>query len=840
MKKFVYLLIFAASTIQSCHNSKLNEPGISHELAKERKELISNLSYELFFDLSHEENIPASAIINLDLKSAKKELLIDFKTEQQQAMNLIVNKEKIKPDFQNEHLIIPQKLLKKGKNIIYIEFIAGEMSLNKNEDFLYTLFVPDRARTCFPCFDQPDLKANFHLSIAAPNDWEVIANGKLKTKIQKEGKVFLDFQTTKPLPTYLFSFVAGKFQKISKSYKEGEINLFHRETDEKKIAQNSEEIFSQVIESLNFMEKYTQVAYPFAKYDLIAIPSFQYSGMEHTGATLYRSSKLFLSESATQNQVIDRANLIAHETAHMWFGDYVTMKWFDEVWLKEVFANFIADKITKQLFPEINNQVKFLMAHYPVSYEIDRSKGANPINQELNNLNEAGSVYGAIIYHKAPIVMQMLEAKTGEKGLQKGLQEYLKTYAYSNAGWNDLIRILDKKTEEDLMSWSKTWVFEHGMPTYSYTISDKTLTLKQSDPSMLNRTWSQNISLLCFFEDRSELVEMEPNRKSYTFNELPKAILINGKGHEYGYFEMDKTSIDFFLKELAKQKDEGLRARIAMNLWENFQNKNLEATRFLDCLIETIKTENNGLLLHLELNYIQRLFSIYLTEEEKETYRPILENVLWSQVSHVNKNLKKDFYRVFLSIAESEKSINLLTGILENQLKPEGIDLTEDDYIQMAMELAIKDPENAEKHIQGQLSRLKSKDRKAEMSFISQAASPDPAVRNAFFNSLKIQENRRPESWVLKALNYLHHPNHKETSIYYLKESLEMIEEIQQTGDIFFPKSWMDMNFKNYKSQMAFHIVYTFLKENPEFNSKLKNKLLQSTDHLYRLHATEN
>ena len=161
-------------------------------------------------------------------------------------------------------------------------------------------------------------------------------------------------------------------------------------------------------QALEWMEEYTGIDYPFQKFDFVLVPDFQYGGMEHPGSIFYRDSRLMLDPSATQNQLLSRAAVIAHETAHMWFGDLVTMRWFDDVWTKEVFANFFSAKIIEPSFTEIDHELRFLTEHYPSAYRIDRSRGANPISQPLSNLEFAGSLYGPIIYQKAPILMRHL------------------------------------------------------------------------------------------------------------------------------------------------------------------------------------------------------------------------------------------------------------------------------------------------------------------------------------------------------------------------------------------------------------------------------------------------
>ena len=240
--------------------------------------------------------------------------------------------------------------------------------------------------------------------------------------------------------------------------------MFFRETDSAKVAHNLPRIFELHRQSLAWMKDYTGLDYPYEKFDFALIPAFQFGGMEHPGNIFYRESSLFLDPSAAVNEELRRAGLIAHETAHMWFGNLVTMKWFNDVWLKEVFANFMAAKITEPRFPQINHKLRFLMAHYPSAYDIDRSLGTHPIQQPLDNLKNAGSVYGAIIYQKAPIMMRNLESWMGEANFQQGVKEYLTSYSYQNATWDDLVGVLKKHTSNDLDVWNKAWIKSKGVP----------------------------------------------------------------------------------------------------------------------------------------------------------------------------------------------------------------------------------------------------------------------------------------------------------------------------------------------------------------------------------------
>ena len=363
-----------------------------------------------------------------------------------------------------KHIVIPKKYTKSGENTILIDFTAGDQSLNRREEFLYTLLVPDRARTLFPCFDQPDLKGRYTLSLTAPAEWTAVSNTAIvRETVDETGRKTILFAETEPLSTYLFSFVAGRFERAF-SHRDGRtISMYYRETDPAKLSQQST-VFSLVFDALDYMEAYTGVPYPFAKYDFVVLPDFQYGGMEHTGATLYNDRRIFLGPQPTTDELLDRAQLIAHETAHMWFGDYVTMKWFNDVWTKEVFANWFAAQMVRPAYPEVNHQLGDLKSYYAPAYAEDRTAGSNAIQRPLDNLSNAGLIYGNIIYDKAPVVMDMLARKMGPDAFRRGLQTYLTQFAYGNATWDDLIGALGPEAGFDIDTWSRSWVKEAGMP----------------------------------------------------------------------------------------------------------------------------------------------------------------------------------------------------------------------------------------------------------------------------------------------------------------------------------------------------------------------------------------
>jgi len=436
MKYFLTLSVFLFLSCATAIEEKLQiVPGVSQEIAVVRKQMLSNIIYNLSLTIPSEKTdvIRGKLELSFDLNNTKTPLILDFNVDSTHLNNITKSGSKIPYRFSNEHIIIESKYLSNGGNTLSIDFIAGDLSLNRNDEFLYSLFVPDRASTAFPCFDQPDLKASYQLQLDIPESWNAITNAPSINTSTDNGHKIIQFGKTKPISSYLFAFAAGEFLQDTREINGRSFTMFYRESDTAKVTRNKGKIFDLHSKSLEWLESYTGIEYPFAKFDFALIPSFQYGGMEHPGSIFYRESSLLLNETATLNDELGRASLIAHETAHIWFGDLVTMSWFDDVWVKEVFANFIADKIVNPSFPDINHKLKFLLRHFPAAYAVDRTAGANAVKQPLGNLKQAGMMYGDIIYNKAPVMMKHLENLTGENAFRDGLRSYLTEFAYNNA-----------------------------------------------------------------------------------------------------------------------------------------------------------------------------------------------------------------------------------------------------------------------------------------------------------------------------------------------------------------------------------------------------------------------
>lgn len=824
------LLLLLALSGCSSGDQTIPESGVSRALAQSRVDNLSEVSYDLHFDIPEERTTKLGGRVTIGFTPRhSRAVVLDFTAAGQSIVSVETNGEVSDYTVVNEHIVVPSKSIARGRhNTITVEYSVEDQSLNRRDELLYTLLVPDRARTLFPCFDQPDLKAKYTLSLTLPQSWTAVSNGKATSETVAEGRKQIAFAQTEPLSTYLFSFVAGIFDKTEREHNGQTIGLYHRQSDEQKRAQ-ADTIFELVFRSIDYMEQYTGIKYPFAKYDLIVLPGFQYGGMEHTGATLYNDKRLFLDPDPSIGQRLARAQLIAHETAHMWFGDLVTMRWFDEVWIKEVFVNRFASMITRPMFPEVDYDLNFMLNYIPAAYAEDRTKGATPIQQSLDNLRNAGLVYGNTIYNKSPIVIEMLARSIGEQTFQQGLQKYLTRYSYSNAGWDDLIDILDPLTPIDLKKWSKSWIDSSGMPAVYSQVENGELKVEQVDRQRRGVEWEQTVEFKTFDPDSRYSVKVDRAAQKYMIGSQSNIAIPNSNGRSYGLFKPDQQTTEYMLGQFDRTDDKVLRGSMIITLFENLKDHTIDPDRFAAAMLRGMQSEEDMLLFGQMVSYLKAVLGDY-----RLTDRQTMEEELW-QIATTDDNRQRR-RTALMTLAATMRSAETVGKVLKLWNDPKAVGATAsgvNDLMTLSLELAVRLPDRAEGIVERQMSLIEESDVKSEYRFISAAVSADTIRCDSLFDALLDPANRRIEPWAGNALHYLCHPARGAMPLRYTDRGLAVLEEVQRTGDIFFPKQWLVSLLSVEPSSEAVAAVDRYLAQNDTLQPMLRAKVLQAADRLY-------
>ena len=490
-------VILISTTVAAAQNPS---PGISHELAISRAARVSDLHYDLSFDLKpHAETMPGKETLRFTLTASghATDLPIDFRDGTISTAK--INGQTIPTTLTEGHLLLPAKYLSAGENKFEATFSSriatAGAAITRYEDkddgseYIYSLFVPMDASMAFPCFDQPDLKGRFKLSVDAEGFGTIISNTKPEFLEQESRFQQIRFQETKPISTYLFAFAAGPWVSVHPT--PGKPNVYVRKSQVKRAEPEIPQLQEITARGMAWLADYFQQPFPFPEYDIVLIPGFPFGGMEHAGETFLREDVVLFRTAPTAADRFGRNITVLHELTHQWFGDLVTMRWFDDLWLKEGFAQYMAYRCLDSLQPNDGAWKHFYEDIKPQAYGIDETEGTTPIFQNIPNLKDAKSAYGAIVYQKAPAILKQLEFALGSDAFRNGLRIYLKQHAYSNAEWSDLIDAFHTASGKDVRTWADFWVLHRGMPEVSVEWScDR----RQDSPS------SRCISRTCFLK----------------------------------------------------------------------------------------------------------------------------------------------------------------------------------------------------------------------------------------------------------------------------------------------------------------------------------------------------
>ncbi|MGH9847405.1 MAG: M1 family metallopeptidase, partial [Blastocatellia bacterium] len=649
--------------------------GISRELARHRTALISDVRYRLHLELiAGASRIKGREEIGLKLANTTHDVILDFRDLDPQGKiiegaisNVTVNGQPASDLRQTGgHIVLPARHFNNGENTINLDFETGAAPAGRpiirykdaddGSEYIYTLFVPMDASLAFPCFDQPDLKARFSLAVSAPEDWTVVSN----TESEKPNPTTTQFKETHPVSTYLFAFAAGPFKML-----EGEVSLvpsrlFVRKSKLDRAQEEWPETMKLTREGMKHFAGFFDHAFPFTKYDQVLIPGFAYGGMEHAGATFLREDAILFRSTPTRNDKLGRASLVLHELAHQWFGDLVTMRWFDDLWLKEGFASYMASHAMASIYEPDEIWKRFYQAHKPLAYQIDATKGTTPIYQEVRNLKDAKSAYGAIVYQKAPSLLHALSFLIGEEKFRDGVRGFLKQHAYANAEWNDLIRAFEKASNQRLSLWANAWVKRRGMPEVRVEWNCDAngainrFELRQHDVLGEGRAWPVKTRLLLAYDGAESLritAQLDGSRvvvPDAIGKKCPAYVFANDRDYGYGRFMLDARSREAVIACIGEVKDAFLRTMLWGALWDAVREAEMKPMAYLGLVAKSLPAERDEALTQSLLVRTTQAYQRYLAETQRKEIAPRLESLLYERMMKAEElGARITYFRAF-------------------------------------------------------------------------------------------------------------------------------------------------------------------------------------------------
>ena len=608
-----------------------------------------------------------------------------------------LNGQEFDPKFDGETIYLPAIA---AENILEIEHDgiysnSGE-GLHRfvdpvdNEVYLYTQFETGDARRMYACFDQPDQKATFKISTITPKHWEVISNYAIESKNDVDGdRKFIQFAESQVISTYVTAIVAGAYTSVHDEYK-GEktipLGIYARKSFFQHV--DAENIFEVTKQGFAYFEKTFGLAYPFGKYDQIAVAEYNWGAMENVGCVTFHEDVLIFRSKVTERNYVSRATTIHHEMAHMWFGDLVTMKWWDDLWLNESFAEWASYQSVSESTKYKQAWTEFNSLRKNWAYRVDQMVTTHPIAVEMADLDAVRTNFDGISYAKGASVLQQLVAHVGRDNFIKGLRLYFEKHAFQNTTLADLIVQLEAASGRDLTPWVSTWLRTAGVNTLSPVIeldgdSYKSLSVKQLPPTMPVgsselRPHRLHVGLFDINNgalSRRKSVELDvagalTEVKELAGEKAADLVLVNDRDQTYAKLRFDDRSIETMKSYLGTLDDSLARGLIWASLWDSTRDGELSASDYIAIALNALKTESDIAIVTATFMQIDTAIWGYADPAKRDALRLSVANAVEQMLDSAapGSDHQMQFARAFANNAITPAQFERIKAILSGSI----------------------------------------------------------------------------------------------------------------------------------------------------------------------------
>ena len=769
---------------------RTRHPGISRALARYRALRISELSYRLDLRV----NAGASALhgrqqirFRLERSPDRTALALDWRPQlapvdvARSVRSLRINGARdARTVHRRGHLEIPARALERGENLVELEWNApiraSASALTRYRDpmdgalYVHSLFVPADASTVFPCFDQPDLKARFTLSLSMPAHWNAIANAPAAGSERSGRRLRVTFDETEAISTYAFAFAAGPF--VALRSRDDPTRLWVRASQRRSAQRHAGEVLRLNSEAVRYCTRYFGHRFPFRKYDLVLIPQFPYRGMEHAGATFLDEAAVLLPNASGKAARFQRAQLVFHETAHQWMGDLVTMRWFDDLWIKEGFANFVAYKLAERVCSRQYARLAFHDLKIGAC-AVDGAPGATALHHPLADLAQAKSAYNVLVYAKAPAVLRMLEHRVGEHAFRRAMRALVHEHAFGAIDWCDLLAAMEHASGRSLRRWAGTWLLRSG--------ADKVTS--------------------------------------------PFAGI---QAHEYALIAPDRAGVVGAVHLLAWTHDALRRKHLWEYLWAAVRNCTLDPTRFVELVLSHADAERSDLSLSRLVDRVRTASDRLLGAAEQRHTVTKLESLAWGALrSSREYDVRRVWLRALIGWSRTERGHARLHALLAGDRR----DLGFADRIAIAGALVASGRMGVRRAAGALALDTRSNERRLVVHCL-QAAEPR-AERKRELLTHWLGDGAPPDHWIDAALPYFNHPAHAELTLPLLKRALQALPMLAGRHKIFFVNRWLASFIGGQRGDDALAVIRRCL-DRPALDADLRLKVLEAAHALER------
>ncbi|MFS1437387.1 aminopeptidase N [Shewanella sp. 10N.286.48.A6] len=812
------LIALVCSSLFACNATVPNikprdgSANITQGQAKARSNVVSEVDYQLSFTLTGETRFEAISKIDFSLASTAEALTIDL--NQANISKLLINGKSLYPNYNGAYLTINPLLLSSGKNTIEISYSREHSTngegLHRFEDpvdgkvYLYSHFEPAAAQQMFAVFDQPDLKASFQITVEAPPSWQVIST-MAETHIEDLGdsKIWT-FPATPKLSPYNFSMHAGPYHVWQDNSGKYPMRLFARQSVAEQV--NYQDWFTYTKQGLSFFDDYFGIDYPFKKYDQLLVPDFLYGAMENAGAITYSESRFMVKDTMTAAQRQRLAGVIMHEMAHQWFGNLVTMKWWNGLWLNESFASFMGTLATSEA-TEFNHAWRSFYASGKLkAYQQDSLVTTHPIEVPVASSNNAFDNIDAITYSKGASVLMQLRHLLGAETFQQGVQQYLKTYSYQNAQLADFINSLAKASNRDLSQWTQEWLYQAGVNTLTaqYQCKDHRISkfsLLQSAPSEDFATLrEQKVQVALFRAARHFIHHSTTVAVTYkgAITEVPELVgeycpdLVYPNFDDWGFVkvELDQRSFNTVKQQLAKVSDPLLRSMLWQSMWDSVSDGHTSLKQFINVALVNAPLEKDYTILGQVIGYLTEVQkNLHSMAPNHKSYATKVSKAL-TQMSlrmtmehHDDADFQRRWFDAYISLASDNAALGHLADILAGIAPIKGLTISQDLRWKIIIQLNRYDYPNSAALLANEKQQDNS-DSGQKSAIAAEVSRPQASLKRQWLHKIQ-DDSRLPFAKARIAMDHLYPSEQKLLSAATAEQRLDTLSEIDKKGPVF-------------------------------------------------------
>ncbi len=811
---------------------------LTQDFAAERSQQVRNLAYEISLDLKGGEETYQGTVTHAFELMTANDLVLDFSGKAIERVSLQGTPlSDFRYDAEQARLTIPAAQLKTGMTRLEIAFIGAFSHTGQGFhrfvdpadglEYLYTHLEPNDAHRVYPCFDQPDLRATFTWEVVAPADWTVVANGAVAAKTREGTRTRTRFARTKNFSTYISHLSAGPYAEFHDAGFRYPLGLYCRQSLAKYL--DADHLFEVTRKSFDFYEQYFDTPYAYGKYDQIFCPEYNIGAMENVGAVTWNDDRAIFRQSPTADDVIRRDTTLYHEMAHMWFGDLVTMAWWNDLWLKESFATYMSYLAMEAIgVPDVWTQSS---GSKDWALSSDQRVTTHPILATIPDVRAAASNFDGITYGKGFAVLRQLDNYLGGTVFRDGCRLYFKRHAFSAVTLVEFMAAMESAAGHSLADWTAQWLGREGVNTVQLDYQSKAGRISaakiQQLPSRFNdvlRVHATDLGLFWFDaqgkQTRKQVVRITYDGASTALPQLvgqepPQLIVPNVTDIDFVKVVFDEHSLAWLREHVHQLEDPALKNTVWRILYDMVRDGKFPPRDFFELALAQVPLEQQEGLLESLLRELHTCVTRYIPDPGVATqYRVRFVDLAIAELkrSQPGSDRQSPLFEVLRQDAVHPKHFAYVAELLAGDATLPGFDLTGGRKWQLVLTLA------RHSHMQAETwaKRLAETDKSIQSHnarLTLQAMDPDPARKEALWR--QITEDSDLSLGDVSAIAAGLFPRHQPEFIHeYIKPFFQVLPRLYQEREYAWVSRFVRMLFPEDGNEETVSAAHAFLEAN--------------------------